>query len=468
MSLDSLKGKKVHLLGIGGIGVSAIARFLKAQGVEVNGCDVRESTLTTALRSEGIRVDIGHRPSHVDENDVIVYSTAIPAENPEFAYAKEHARLLLHRSEVLSIIVDQFESVGVTGTNGKGTVSAMLTWILETAGRDPSFYIGGLSPNLKTNARVSSGPNLVAELDESDGSLLNIHPKFAVLNNLELDHLNYYKSLDHAVETLLAFFQNLPEGSTCFFNADDEGTLSVARQLECHSKVFFGRNLEADVRYEPLETTNTFSRFRLFARTAEGETEVGVFTLKVPGSYNMENAAAACAVALTLGVSSEAIATALESFQGLNNRYTVVEAAGRTLVKDYMSHPMGIRKVLDTARLGNPGTLYAVFKPYRYTMINYHVENYADAFSKCDEVIVTEMWEAGEDPIPGVDTQWLAGRIAKAGVRVKYIKEMPPIADYLAKSQKRGDCVVFFGGNDLFEVADGLAKRFEVEADAEG
>ncbi len=462
ITLEALEHKKVHLLGIGGIGVSGVARLLNARGIQVSGCDVRESSILDDLRAEGIPVTIGHSPDHVDQNDLLVYSTAVPGVNPELAYARESGRPLLHRSHLLGAISAAHSvSIGVTGTNGKGTVCAMLTHILRVAGMNPSFFVGALCPNLGTNAHHGSGKLFVAELDESDGSLVNIRPNLALVNNLELDHLNYYKDFEQTLDTLQLFVDQLPQDAVVFLNGDDAGTRELAHRIPSRNKVLFGTGPQCDIRYEEVNVGDVKSTFTVYVRFQDTESAIGNFTLSVPGSYNIENAAGVIAVALHLGVPVSAIGKALATFQGLKNRYTLVESQGRKLVKDYMSHPAGIRKVLKTARLCTRGKLFAVFKPYRYTMIQYHAQNYADAFALADEVIVTRMWDAGEDPIPGVDTPWLAKQIAAAGVKVTYIDQMEPIVDHLASKQRSGDCAVFFGGNDLFELVDQLALRFQ-------
>jgi len=460
LTLHSLTEERVHLLGIGGIGVSALARLLSATGVRVSGCDVRESTITRALRQEGIGVKIGHDPSHVDDSDVLVYSTAIPDGNREFEYARRSGKPVLHRSQLLALLLDAHIGIGVTGTNGKGTVSAMITWILKTAALNPSYYIGGLCPNLESNAFYSRGRHMVAELDESDGSLLNVRPKLALINNVELDHLNYYKSFEQVLSTLHAFCSNLPDGAHCFFNQDDKGSMAVAARLTGTKKTFFGASREADYFFLPVSVRDRNSLFSVYANRAGSTEPLGEFELNVPGSYNIENAIGAIAVASELGVEPDVIREALSTFCGLENRYTVLPAGERKVIKDYMSHPTGMRKVLQTARLGEPGRLVAVFKPYRYTMIRYHAENYARALSLADEIIITEMWEADEEPIPGVDTPWLVEQLRSAGVNVTYIEKMEGIADHLLATAGRGDCVVFFGGNDLFEIADTVHQRY--------
>jgi UDP-N-acetylmuramate--alanine ligase len=461
LALQDLATKRVHLLGIGGIGVSGVARLLARHGVAVSGCDVRESSITHALRAEGIPVAIGHDPAHVEQHDVFVYSTAVPGHNSEFRAAQGSGKTILHRSHLLGLLIAAHHGIGVTGTNGKGTVCAMITWILKTAGLDPSFFIGGLSPDLGTNAHYGEGRHMVAELDESDGSLVNIHPRLALVNNLEMDHLNYYKSFDQAVATVVEFCTRLPDGSRVFLNRDDEGCRKVAEKLPGLAPVFFGTSPEADYRFVPVAVADDCSRFKAFGRRAGdgGHEDLGEFTLKVPGAYNIENAIGSIAVATELGVAPEAIRAGLATFRGLKNRYTVVSAGGIRLVKDYMSHPTGMRKVLHTARLGEPSRLVAVFKPYRFTIIHSHPTNSGAARAAADEVIVTEMWEADEAPIPGVDTKWLVEQMRSAGLNVTYIPEMEPIVEHLARTVRTGETAVFFGGDDLFALADDLAAR---------
>ena len=453
-TVQELDGKRVHFLGIGGIGVSALARLLLARGVAVSGSDVRPSSITEALVGEGAQVFIGHCADNLEGADLVVHSTAIPKDNPELVAARSRGLPVLHRSELLGALVGAFTTVGVTGTNGKGTVSSMVTWILETAGLEPSFYIGAHCENLGTNARHAGAGWFVAELDESDGSLVNTAPSYAVLNNLEMDHLNYYRDFDHVVEVLGAFFAQLPEGATGFFNADCPGARMVARDAPVH-RVLFGESADADVRLVDVTVGPQGSTFTL--ALADGGVEE--FTLSVPGRYNVENAVAAAAVAHTLGISAEVIREGLAGYRGMANRYTVLTAGEHRVVKDYISHPTGIRKVLDTARLSAPGRVRAVFKPYRYTMINYHAENYRDAFAAADEVVLTEMWEADEEPIPGVTTPWLAEVMRAGGQVVEYIPEMDGILPYLERSLGPAETVIFFGGDDLFALAEDFAER---------
>ncbi len=450
--LDDIR--RVHLIGIGGIGVSGVARALLGLGYEVSGSDVRESQITTALRHEGATVHIGHSADHVRGVDLVVFSTAVPETNPELVAAREQGVPVRHRAEVLGAILDLHETaVGVIGTHGKGTVSAAIAWILEQAGARPGFIIGGMLENFaKLNARLDPARRLVvAEVDESDGSLKHVHPTVVVVNNLEADHLNYYKDLDHVLETVVACLNDNPRLERVIVNADDAGARSIIPRLKAPVTTF-GREWEADlVGFEP-EVGPMDSHFRV----RHGGQTLGEVALAVPGLYNIDNALAAITATLQLGVSFDAIQAALATYHGLENRFTVVDVGGRRVIKDYISHPTGIRRVLAAAKQdGRP--IVAVFKPYRFTMVNYHQDNYAEAFHDADRTLVTELYTAGEVPIPGIDTEFLCDKIRSRGPLVEFIPEMNDIVPWLHANVGDREQVIFFGGDDLFALADRYA-----------
>ncbi len=443
----------MHFIGIGGIGVSAVARVLLEQGITVTGSDVRESQITLELESMGAKVTIGHDPSNVENVDLVVHSTAIPQTNCELVEANNAGTRIVHRSEILGAIVAQHDlSIGVVGTHGKGTVASAITWILESCGRKPSFIIGGLLENLgKKNARYVDGNIAVAEVDESDGSLRNVHPNIVVINNLEADHLNYYDSLEHIQDTVIDALDSNPRLQHVILNADSPGAIALAPRIKTNV-VTFGREQEADIRCvdiscAPMESTLTL--------THKGE-PLGTTNMGQPGLYNADNAIAATAASILLDIPFDSVANALGSFRGLENRFTVLEIGGRRVIKDYISHPTGIRRVLAAAKAdGRPIT--AVFKPYRFTMINYLQEDYAEAFHDADHTIITELYTAGEVPIPGIDTEFLCNKIRERGPKVTFVQEMNDIVHVLHDVTASDEQVVFFGGDDLFRLADRYA-----------
>ncbi|MEZ4461287.1 MAG: UDP-N-acetylmuramate--L-alanine ligase [bacterium] len=451
--------RRIHLLGIGGIGVSGVARILHGRGFEVSGSDVRESAITDALRNEGVRVFIGHAPSNLDGADVVVVSTAIPDTNVELVAAKERGIPVIHRSEVLSELIGLYRTVGVTGTHGKGTVSSMIAWVLDQAGLEPGFIIGGMLNNFGTNARAGKGDWMIVEVDESDGSHHNVPTDYVVCNFLELDHLNYYDDLNDIIGSMTRYLQDNPRLKEAFVNVDCDGNRRMIADVAMRP-TGYGVEHDSEWRGEILGDSQMPIRFKAFHRNVE----IGEFELNLPGRYNVVNAMAAIAVATRLNVDVSVIRAALATYQGMENRFTIVHGGGVTLVKDYNSHPTCMRKVLESARDISPGRIVSIFKPYRYTLIKYLQHEYGTAFAGSDEVIITKMYAAEEDPIPGVSTQTVVDRIRENGLNVTYIDDQTQIPAYLEKTLKPGDQAIFFGGDDFFRMADAIAAELAVRA----
>ncbi len=451
--------RRPHLIGVGGIGVSGIARALRARGLAVQGSDVRESSLTRALRDEGVKVMIGQREENIADADLVIYSTAIPESNPERRIAASRGIPLIHRSEVLGALMRERDSIGVLGTHGKGTTAALITWLLEQGGRSPSFIIGGLLQNYGTNTRWREQGPVVVEIDESDGSLVNVPTDVALINNLEADHLNYYRSgLEDVLDTFAGHLARHPE-TVLFGNGDDHGTAELFARVAGKingAPVTFGLDRD-DLDYQAREITTDGLATR-FSIHCAGEF-VATARLGIPGEYNVANAIGAVAVAHRRGVPWDAIVKGLASFRGLENRFTVVERDSMRIIKDYISHPTGIRRVLEAAKAASDRPIVAVFKPYRFTMVNYLQDDYATAFKDAAHTVITELYPAGEVPIPGIDTEYLCDRIRGAGSRVSYVPSMEGIVPFLEERFPREHQVIFFGGDDLFAVADSYAAR---------
>jgi UDP-N-acetylmuramate--alanine ligase len=453
--------RRIHLLGIGGIGVSGVARILNGRGFEVSGSDVRESSLTEALRAEGVTVHIGHAPSNIDGAEVVVVSTAIPETNVELVEAKERGVRVVHRSEVLSELIGLYRTVGVTGTHGKGTVSSMIAWIMDQAGLEPGFIIGGMLNNFGINARAGRGDWMIVEVDESDGSHHNVPTDYVVCNFLELDHLNYYDDLNDIIASMTRYLEDNPRLKEAFVNIDCQGNRQMIEHVQMRPT---GYSVEhgAEWRGEVIGDGALPIVFKAFHRN----TEVGQFELNLPGRYNVVNAMAAIAVTHRIGVDMEIIQKALGSFRGMENRFTIERGGGVTVVKDYNSHPTCMRKVLESARDMSPGRIVSIFKPYRYTLIKYLQHEYGSAFAGSDEVIITKMYAAEEDPIPGVSTQTVVDRIRENGLKVTYIDDQTKIPEYLLETLHAGDQAIFFGGDDFFRMADAITAELAVRAAA--
>jgi UDP-N-acetylmuramate--alanine ligase len=448
------KDLRIHFIGIGGIGVSAVARIAVRRGYTVSGSDVRQSQLTDAMEQLGANVTIGHDASNVDDVDLVVVSTAIPEDNVEWATARERGIRTVHRSELLAAFLNETDvAIGITGTHGKGTISAMLTRVLDAAGRDPGFIIGGILNDYGINARGGSGDILVAEVDESDGSHSRAPVTHLLCNFLEADHLNYYDDLSHIVDSMVEAVENYDRLEALFLNFDCDGNRELAERVSSEPVTYGMHSDDVDYRCQLIGQGQLPIRFTI----AEHGKSLGEFELPLPGHYNAVNATGAAAIARSLGVSADAIREGLADFHGLENRFTIDDAAGTRIVKDYNSHPTAMRKVLHNAKTLGDGRVVTVFKPYRYTLINYLKDEYATAFRGSDEVVITTMYAADEDPIPGVDTEFFVEMLRDQGHEVTFIEDQDDIVPYLDESTGEGDVAVFFGGDDFFAMADAWA-----------
>ena len=456
-------GTKLHFLGIGGIGVSAVARVAIERGYPVSGSDVRKSALTDAMEALGARVTIGQRAENIECAEVIVLSTAIPAHNPELLAARERGLPILHRSELLAALLSERLSVGVTGTHGKGTVSAMITKMLDAAGREPGFIIGGLLLDYNLNARAGKGDVIVAEVDESDGSHANIPTDLLLCNYIEADHLNYYKDHLDIIVSMARIIEANGRLRRAFVNIDCDGNRQMLERVT-KPVTTYAVEREAEYRAVLLDQGQLPLRFEVFRR---GE-KLGEVSLPLPGRYNVGNAIGAIAVCDHLGVPFEAMQRGLADFKGLDNRFTIVDADGLFVVKDYNSHPTAIRKVLDSAKDLAKGRVVSIFKPYRYTLTSYLQDEYATAFEGSSEVIITTMYAANEDPIPGVDTDLVVRKLRERGHLVTHIPDQNQIVAHLRASVQPGDKVLFFGGDDFFRMADDWVSERRAAAVARG
>jgi UDP-N-acetylmuramate--alanine ligase len=471
---ESIRALRFHFIGIGGIGVSAVARVLAERGALIQGSDVRESQLTLAIQQLGATVVIGHHPENIDGADLVVYSTAVPKDNLELQEAQKRGVPCIHRSRALAYGLVGLETVGITGTHGKGTVSAMITHGLITAEKDPTFIIGGLLNQYKTNARVGALPNRenptgqvcygVAEIDESDGSHLNLHPNHALVNHLEVDHLNYYEDLAAIITTMTRFLEDNPNLETVAINVADEGvrrmidTIKLDHTLKVITYAAEGYYPSSEGSLDKVEYTarDVVDQGISVSFTAyHFDRVLGRIDLPIPGGYNAENAAGALAVMLGgLTLDFSACQHALNTFEGLENRFTVRQDQEITVVKDYLSHPTGMKRVLESAKRMEHRKIWSVFKPYRFTLMRYHGEDYAKAFTAADDVLITTMYAANEPSLPGIDTQWFVAQLRQFGNITHFVPDQSELIDFLDQRVQAGDLVFFFGGDDFFKMAD--------------
>jgi UDP-N-acetylmuramate--alanine ligase len=444
--LDLSRPLAVHVVGIGGAGMSAIATVLAAMGHRVSGSDLRSSPGTERLRALGIEVFVGHDVAHVGAVDAVTISTAVPPANPEAVAARERGIPVLRRAEALAAIARTRRTVAVAGTHGKTTTSSMLALVLVEAGLRPSFVIGGDVNEIGTGAVWDEGEWFVVEADESDGTFLELAPEAALVTNVEPDHLDHWGGFDALSKAFVGFLGEAPGPKVVC--ADDP---LLAGLGHCT----YGTSPAADFRMVDVRGGRSSVRFTV----EHGGTALGEIVLPVPGLHNARNACGALAMGLELGASFEAAARALSRYGGVARRFQFRgERDGVTFVDDYAHLPSEVRAAIAAARDGDWQRVVAVFQPHRFSRTASLWRDFADAFVDADVVVLTDVYGAGEAPRPGVSGKLLVYAVLDAHptARVAYLPTRPELLAYLRRLLRAGDLCLTLGAGDVTTLADEL------------
>ncbi|WP_193070407.1 UDP-N-acetylmuramate--L-alanine ligase [Brevibacterium sp. FME37] len=439
----------VHFIGIGGSGMSGIARIMVMNGVTVSGSDAKESAVVDVLRTLGARVEIGHSADNLGEADTLVISSAIRKDNPELVEAERKGLRILHRSGALASLMADKRAVAVAGTHGKTTTTSMTTVALQACGLDPSFVIGGVLSTTGTNAHLGTGDVFVAEADESDGSFLLYEPTIGILTNVEADHLDYYGTPEKVTEAFVEFCAGIgADGGTVIACADDPGSLAVAEQARelGTSVILYGTSESADIRLRELRS-GLVSEFIL---DVPGQAEPLPVTLRQPGTHNALNATAAIAVAHSLGADVAKAASGLGNYGGTRRRFEERGiAAGVRVIDDYAHHPTELRAVLSAARgvVTEEGRVWAIFQPHLYSRTMEFRAEFGEALGLADEVVVLDVFPAREDPVPGVTGALIADRVPHENVT--FVESFNEAVPYVAARVRPGDLVLTLGAGDV-------------------
>ncbi|HEY6317377.1 MAG TPA: UDP-N-acetylmuramate--L-alanine ligase [Acidimicrobiia bacterium] len=447
--LDLSRPRALHIVGIGGAGMSGIAAVLTRMGHQVSGSDLKDSPALARLRLLGVDARVGHRAEHLPAVvDVVVCSTAIPATNPEVAAAVARGVPVLRRADALRALVATRRSVAVAGSHGKTTTSSMLALCLRAAGWHPSFLIGGDLHEVGSNAAYDDGEWLVVEADESDGTFLELAPDAAIVTNVAADHLDHYGTFDALVDAFARFLDGVTGPRVV--GADDP---VAARLAAARPGVrTFGWS-SPDYRLDDYEGGREGSRFRLH----RADEPLGVLELPIPGRHNALNAAGAAALALELGVDFDAVARALGGFGGVARRFQFRgDIDGVTLIDDYAHNPGKVAAVLRAAREGGWRRVVAVFQPHRYSRTATLWRDYADAFVDADQVVLTDIYGAEETPQPGVTGRLVLRAILDAhpATPVTYLPRRADVVEHALGLARPGDVLVTLGAGDLTTVPD--------------
>jgi UDP-N-acetylmuramate--alanine ligase len=438
----------IHFVGIGGIGMSGLAEILAGAGLTVTGCDLKRSASTDLLASRGISVSIGHDAAHVGGNDLVIITSAVKGEHAEVDAARMQGIRIMKRAEVLGAIVNDKRSIGVAGTHGKTTTSAMISMVLEEAGLDPTILVGGMVRNLKTNAKRGTGDYLVVEADEYDRTFHHLHPEIAVVTNVEADHLEYYKTFENILEAFRIFVGGVKRKGVVIGCCDDEDVARLLRHAE-QRRVGYGLGEGADVRAINLSFSERGSSFEVPG--------VGFFKLFIPGEHNVRNALAAIAVGLELKIPGETISAALAKFLGVDRRFQVLgDYNGAVIVDDYAHHPTEIRATLEAARGGYPDRrLVALFQPHLYSRTRDFAREFGEALAIADVPIVTPIYAAREHPAEAVS----ARIISDAAPGVEFLdRSNSQIVNEMRRRLRPNDLFIVMGAGDVHEIAEQLVR----------
>lgn len=439
----------VHFIGIGGTGMSAIANILLNLGYKVSGSDLKVSDGLMRLKQLGARVYLGHDAENVDGADLVVVSSAIPTTNPEYMEAVKNEIPVVHRADMLSLLMKPKKGIAVTGAHGKTTTTSMLSLILNKNNFKPTVIIGGEVNDIGGNATLGTGEYLVAEADESDGSFMKLAPYIGVITNIENDHLDYYKNMERMKASFKKFINNIKDGGFAILGIDNKYVREIAKEMD--KKHFtFGIKHEADYMAKNISFNGIMTQFDVYFRD-EFLTSV---RLNVPGLHNVYNATAAFAVCDKIGIKPEKIAKSLQEFKGVKRRFQVIGNANEVkIIDDYAHHPTEIKAVLKAARLCKPRKIYAIFQPHRYSRTKMLAKDFGKAFSDADEVIVTQIYSAGEMQKDKISDEVIVNELKQNGKKAVFIKNKEDIPDYLAKKVMPGDYVITIGAGDICEVA---------------
>ena len=458
IDLNSWKSKRLHFIGIGGSGMSGLARIALSHGIAVSGSDAKDSSVLSALGALGAKVFSDHLAHQVDGSDFIIYSTAIGQNNVELARARELNLPILTRAQALAILMSDSRSIAVAGTHGKTTTSSMLTVALQACGLDPSFAIGGTLTSSGSNAHRGTGEHFVAEADESDGSFIEYRPFAAIVTNVEHDHVDYFATEADVTQAFSDFAATIAKDGYLVYCADDAGSAHLASSVQGPKLISYGTSVGADLFIDSINLLPMGSTSRVLWKGRA----IGNLSLQVPGLHNVLNAGGALAMGLSLGAPAAEMLTGLASFHGTGRRFELKATVhGIRIIDDYGHHPTEVEVTLTAAkRYAGEGRLIVIFQPHRYSRTKAFMSEFAKALGIADQVVLLEIYAASEKQIPGVTSETIAEKMENG----HFIPNFLEASEWVIAEAKPGDVIVTLGAGDVNSLApiisDGLARRF--------
>ena len=438
--------------------MSGLARIALSDGISVSGSDAKDSSVLTALKALGATVYSSHAAENVADADVVIYSTAISASNPEMAFAVQRSIPILTRAQALALLMRGSKSIAVAGTHGKTTTSSMMTVALQGCGVDPSFAIGGTLMASGSNAHRGTGDYFVAEADESDGSFVEYKPMAAIVTNIEHDHVDFFQTPEEVTAVFEKFASTIAADGLLVFCADDAGSQKLGAQSATYSRISYGISDNADLHVDQIALLPMGSTSRIIWKGRA----VGTLELQVPGHHNVLNAAACLAMGLSLGLPAHQLLEGLHSFRGAGRRFELVATVhGIRIVDDYGHHPTEIKVTLDAARrYAGDGRLLVIFQPHRYSRTQAFLEDFATTLDLADDVTLLEIYAASEKPIIGISSELISEKMKNG----HFIPNFVSASERVIEMAKPGDVIITLGAGDVNSlapiIAEGLQKRF--------
>jgi UDP-N-acetylmuramate--alanine ligase len=450
------KIKHIHLVGIGGTGMSGIAELLLNLGYRVTGSDLAMTEVTDRLRNLGGGIFEGHAAGNVAGADVVVYSSAIRRDNPEVVEAGRRGIPVIPRAEMLAELMRMKQGIAVGGAHGKTTTTWLVGLVMAAAGLDPTIVVGGRLKALGTNAKLGGGPYLVAEADESDGSFLRLSPNLAVVTSIDEEHLDHYNDIEAIRETFVEFVNKVPFYGAAIVCLDEENIQSVMPKI-VRRVITYGFSQQADVRATEITPDGQNVSFNVSLRGSK----LGSAVLRMPGRHNIANALAAVAVGLELDIPFASISEGISEFTGISRRLEKRGKSGGVLfLDDYAHHPTEVMATLETVKAIWGGRVVAVFQPHRYSRTRALWEKLGRSFYDADQVVVTSIYAAGEERIPGVDAELVAKAAVSSGHRhVTLLTDREEVIEHLVRDLKPGDVVITLGAGDVWRIGDEIIRR---------
>ena len=460
VKLTYRKLKNIHMVGIGGTGMNGIAEVLLNLGYEISGTDIMPNEATERLARLGVEISIGHKAEKVKGADVVVISTAIQDDNVEVEEARRLKIPIIPRAEMLAELMRMKYGIAVAGSHGKSSTTSMIAQVLEQAGLDPTIIVGGRLNTLGAHAKLGEGEFIVAEADESDRTFLYLSPFIAVLTNLDEEHLDQYETLDEIKSTFVHFANKVPFYCPIVLCLDDHNLQSLIPSLE-RRIITYGFSTQADV----FARDQKFEKFQSVSTLFWKGKKLGEMRLNVPGTHNIYNAMAAVGVALDLDISVPNILEALEDYGGIGRRFELKKQINDIMViEDYAHHPTEIMATLEAAKQGWPCRLVAVFQPHRYSRLSILMKSFAASFDHADVLITTEIYSAGEKPIPNVTGKSLFEEIGQFGHKnVHFEPKMEKVPSLIGKIVKPEDMIIIMGAGSIYRIIPDIIKTLEAK-----